>query len=151
MRRNHLNDAHWWTTINVLQKQLSICTHTSVITFLSTWAGSAELKYSVKIQIQKRPGELIHGVVDCSEEWSIRYNLFWLIWKAFSISSHLIVVWICFSRHFPHIDGPSFSPYKPLQNVCFYRSVTCSFFSGIALTYWQELRRKDLKMCFLSE
>ena len=24
---------------------------------------------------------------------------------------------ICFSRRFPYIDGPSFSPYKHLQNV----------------------------------
>ena len=26
---------------------------------------------------------------------------------------------IYFSFHFPYIDGPSFSPYKPLQNVNF--------------------------------
>ena len=26
---------------------------------------------------------------------------------------------VCFSRRFPYIDGPSFSPYKPLQNVDF--------------------------------
>ena len=26
---------------------------------------------------------------------------------------------IYFSRRFPYIDGPSFSPYKPLQNVDF--------------------------------
>ena len=30
--RNHLSDAHKWTTTHVLQKQLSICTHTVVIT-----------------------------------------------------------------------------------------------------------------------
>ena len=30
--RNHLSDAHKQTTIHVLQKQLSICTHTVVIT-----------------------------------------------------------------------------------------------------------------------
>ena len=35
---------------------------------------------------------------------------------------------MCFLRRFPYIDGPSFSPYKPLQNVHFERSVTCSFF-----------------------
>ena len=30
--QNHLSDAHKWTTIHILQKQLSICTHTVVIT-----------------------------------------------------------------------------------------------------------------------
>ena len=30
--QNHLSDTNWWTTIHVLQKQLSICTHTVVIT-----------------------------------------------------------------------------------------------------------------------
>ena len=32
--RNHLSDALWWTMIPVLQKQLSICTYTLVITIL---------------------------------------------------------------------------------------------------------------------
>ena len=34
---------------------------------------------------------------------------------------------ICFSRRFPHIDGPSFSP-NPYKMSIFERSVTCSFF-----------------------
>ena len=51
--RNHLSDAHLWTTIHVLEKQLSICTHTVVITILRTWAVRAELQYSGKIEIQK--------------------------------------------------------------------------------------------------
>ena len=32
--RNHLSDAHKWTTIHVLQKQLSVFTHTVVTTTL---------------------------------------------------------------------------------------------------------------------
>ena len=28
---------------------------------------------------------------------------------------------ICFSRRFPHIDGPSFSPYRPLDDVNFWK------------------------------
>ena len=32
--RNHLSDAHKWTTIRVLQKQLSVCAHAVVITIL---------------------------------------------------------------------------------------------------------------------
>ena len=32
--RSHLSDAHKWTRIHVLQKQLSICKHIVVITIL---------------------------------------------------------------------------------------------------------------------
>ena len=35
---------------------------------------------------------------------------------------------ICFSRRFPYIDGPSFSPYKPLQNVNFSKVGNMQFF-----------------------
>ena len=35
---------------------------------------------------------------------------------------------IYFSRHFPYIDGPSFSPYKPLQNVDFSKVDSMQFF-----------------------
>ena len=38
---------------------------------------------------------------------------------------------IYFLCRFPYIDGPSFSPYKPLQNVDFQRSVTYSFFQEL--------------------
>ena len=41
----------------------------------------------------------------------------------------------CFSRRFPFIDGPSFSTYKPLQNVHFWKVGNMQFsFSGIVLT-----------------
>ena len=62
--RNHLSDAHKWTTIHVLQKQLSICTHTVVITTLKAWAVKAELQYSVKIEIQKR--QALSGILKVS-------------------------------------------------------------------------------------
>ena len=42
---------------------------------------------------------------------------------------------ICFLRRFPYIDGPSFSPYKLYKMSIFEKSVTCSFISGIVLTY----------------
>ena len=76
--RNHLSDAHKWTTIHVLQKQLSICTHTVVITILKAWAVKAELQYSVKIEIQKQPALFrnFQSFVDCSMERSVRYNFF---------------------------------------------------------------------------
>ena len=35
---------------------------------------------------------------------------------------------ICFARRFPYIDGPSFSPYKPLQNVDFSKVGNMQFF-----------------------
>ena len=35
---------------------------------------------------------------------------------------------IYFSRCFPYIDGPSFSPYKPLQNVDFSKVGNMQFF-----------------------
>ena len=39
---------------------------------------------------------------------------------------------ICFSRPFLYGDGPSFSPYKPSQNINFSKvGKTCRFFSGI--------------------
>ena len=36
---------------------------------------------------------------------------------------------IYFSRRFPCIDGPSFSPYKPLQNIDFSKVGNMQFFS----------------------
>ena len=42
---------------------------------------------------------------------------------------------ICFFRRFPYIDGPSFSPYGPSQNVHFSKVGNMQFFSGIVLTY----------------
>ena len=35
---------------------------------------------------------------------------------------------MCFSRRFPHIDGPSFWPCKPLQNVHFSKVGNMQFF-----------------------
>ena len=72
--RNHLSDGHKCTPIHVLQKQLSICTHTVVITILLVWAVRAELQYSGKTEIQKRPALFwnTQSFVDCSMERSIR-------------------------------------------------------------------------------
>ena len=38
---------------------------------------------------------------------------------------------IRFSRCFPYIDGPSFSPYKPLQNVDFSKVGNMQFFQEL--------------------
>ena len=44
--------------VYVLQKQLSICTHTVVITILQAWDREAELQYYGKIQIQNTNTEV---------------------------------------------------------------------------------------------
>ena len=49
-------------------------------------------------------------------ERSIRYNFFESIQHKFSSDYSLNMY---FSHRFPNIDSPSFSPYKPLQNVDF--------------------------------
>ena len=104
--RNHLCDAHGWTTIHVLQKQLSICTHTVV---------------SGKIQIQKGPAFFrnVQSFVDYSMEKSIRYNFLIDLENILHKLSSDYSFNMCFSRRFPYIDGPSFPPYKPLQNIHF--------------------------------
>ena len=118
--RNHLSDAHKWTTIHVLQKQLSICTRTVVITILKAWAVKAELQYSVKIEIQKRPSLFRNSqsFVDCSMERSIRYifliDLESIQHKLSSDYSLNIYSSCCF----PYIEGPSFSPIIQTPTKC---------------------------------
>ena len=70
--RNHLSDAYTWTTIHALQKQLSICTQTVVITILKAWAVKAELQYSVKIEIQQRPALFRNLKVSSIARWKGR-------------------------------------------------------------------------------
>ena len=76
--RNHFSDAHKWTTIHVLHKQLSICTNTAVVTILLAGVVRSELQYSGKIEIQKRPALFRNpqSFVDCSMEGSISYDFF---------------------------------------------------------------------------
>ena len=103
------------------------------------------MQYFGKIEIQKRPGLFRNPprFVDCSIERSIRYNFFWLIWRAFNISSHLIIVWIYISRAvFPILIVHHFLHTNPYKMSIFQRSVTCRFSSGIVLTYWQETQAK---------
>ena len=51
---------------------------------------------------------------------------------------------ISFSRRFPYIDSPSFSPYKPLQNVDFSKVGNIKFFFRncthiLTRTQWKKL------------
>ena len=68
-------------------------------------------------------------------ERSIRYNFFIDLESIQHKLSPDYSLNISISRRFPHIDGPSFSPYKPLQNVDFSKVGNMHFFSGIVLTY----------------
>ena len=121
------SDAHWWTMIYVLQKQLSICsTYKVAVT-------RAELQYSGQIQIQKWPALFrnLQSFVDCSMERSIRYKFFsWSAWRAFNISSHLNIVWIYVSRAvFLRLMAHHFLHTSPYKMSVFERSVTYSFCS----------------------
>ena len=104
-----------------ITETLSICTHMIVITILQAWTGRAELQYSGKFQIQKRPALFrnVKSFVDCSMERSIRYKFLIVLGSIQQKLSSDHSLSTCFSRSFPYIDGPSFSPYKPLQNVHF--------------------------------
>ena len=55
---------------------------------------------------------------------------------------------ICFSRRFAYVDGPSFSPNKPLQNVDFSKVGNMQFFSGIVLILTRT-KGKNFKDMFL--
>ena len=98
----------------------------------------AELQYSVKIEIQKRPVLFWNrqSFVDCSMERSIRYDFFIDLESIQHKLSSDYSLNIYFSRCFAYIDGPLFSPYKPLKYVDFSKVDNMQFsFSGIVLTY----------------
>ena len=101
---------------------------TETIVYLYTYSSDnhlisrTEVQYFGKIEIQKRPALFRNpqSFIDCSMERSIRYNFFLInlesIQHKLSSDNSLNIY---FSRRFLYIDGPSFSPYKPLQNVDF--------------------------------
>ena len=113
---------------SVLQKQLSICTHTVVITIFLAWAVRTAIL--CKIEMQKRPAlfRSPQSFVDFSMERSIRYNfLIDLESIQLKLSSDYSLN-IYFSCRFPCIDSPSFSLYKPLQNIDFSKVGNMQFF-----------------------
>ena len=97
---------------------------------LTAWAVRVELQCSGKTEIQKRPALFRNpqSFVDCSMERSIRYNFFIDLESIQHKQSSDYGLNICFSRRFPCICGPSFSPYKPLQNVDFSKVGNMQFF-----------------------
>ena len=68
-------------------------------------------------------------------ERSIRYNFFIDLESIQHKLSSDCSLNMYLSHRFPYIDGPSFSLYKPLQNVDFSKVGNMQFFSGIVLTY----------------
>ena len=89
-----------------------------------------KLEYSVKIEIQQRLELFLNSqsFVDCSMEKSKRYNFLIDLESIQHKLSSDYSLDICFSRRFPYIDGPSFSSYKPLQNVDFSKVGNMQFF-----------------------
>ena len=87
-------------------------------------------KYFGKIVIQKRPALFRNpqSFVDCLMERSKRYNFLIDLESIQHKLSSDYSLNICFSRRFPHIDGPLVSPYKPLQNVDFLKVGNMQFF-----------------------
>ena len=97
------------------------------------WAGTAELQYSGKIKIQKRPAlfQSLQSFVNCSMKRSMRYN-FLLIWRAFIISSHLTIVGTYLSRaFFPILTVHHFLHTILYKMSIFERSVTFGFFQEL--------------------
>ena len=54
-----------------------------------------------------------------------------------------------FLNRFPYIDGPSFSPYKPLQNVHFLKVGNMLFFSRNCTLILTRTKRKKFEYMFL--
>ena len=96
---------------------------------LTAWSVRTELQCSGKTEIQKRPALFRNSqsFVDCSMERSIRYIFFYLENIQHKLSSDYGLN-IFFSSRFPYICGPSFSLYKPLQNVDFSKVCNMQFF-----------------------
>ena len=109
---------------------------TETIVYLYTYSSDnhlisrAEMQYFGKTEIQKRPALFRNpqSFVNCSMERSIRYNFFIDLESIQHKLSSDYSLNIYFSRRFPYIDGPSFSPYKPLQNVDFSKVGNMQFF-----------------------
>ena len=87
-------------------------------------ADRAELEYSDRIQTQRWPA-LFEDL-----RWKGRSGMiFLLIWRAFNISSHLIIVWLYVSLAvFPILMVCHFLRTNPYKMSIFERSVTCSLF-----------------------
>ena len=58
---------------------------------------------------------------------------------------------ICFSRCFRYIDGPSFSQYKPLQNVHFCKVGSMQFFQESYSHIDKYSGEEVLRICFSSK
>ena len=136
--RNHLSDAHRWTTINLLQEQCK--------------RGLVELNCNTLVKFKYRSGQhfpksskfrrLLDGKVD---------KVYFFIWKAFDISSHLIIVCIYVSRAvFPILMVHHFLHKSPYKMSVFERSVTCSF-SRNCTQILTRTQRKSLSICFSSK
>ena len=76
----------------------------------------------------------LQSFVDWWTERSIRFNFFWLIWRAFSLGSHLNIVWIYVSRAvFSTLMVHHFLRTNFYRISIFQRLETCRFFQELYL------------------
>ena len=149
--RNHLSDAHKWTTIHVSQKQLSLL-------HIQYWQpsyklGLLELNCNTLVKLKYRKVQHYSGILKVSSIARRKGRGIIFLTDLESIQHKLSSDYslnIYFSRCFTYTDGRSFLLTNPEKMSIFQRSVT-KFFSGIVLTYWQELRGKSLTICFSSK
>ena len=112
--RNHLSDAHKWTTIH----NCRFVHITVLITILLL-----ELNCNTLLKLRYRNDQYYSGILKVSSiaRWKSREGIIVLI-DLESIQHKLSSDYsldVYFLRRFPYIDGPSFSPYEPFQNVDF--------------------------------
>ena len=125
---------------------------------LISWAVRAELQYSGKTEIQKRPALFRNpqSFVDCSMERSIRYNfLIDLESIQHKLSSdYSLIIYISravFSISIRFLYIHHFLRANPYKMSIFQRSVTSSFFSRNCTHILTRTQGKSLKICYLSK
>ena len=134
MPRNHVNDAHKWTTTQRITETIVYLYSYSTHNHLISLGCLSELNCNTLLKLSYRNGQHYSGILKASSiarcfERSIRYNFFLIDLESIQhkLSSDYSLN-IYFSRCFPCIDGPSFSWYQLLQNVDFSKVGNMQFF-----------------------
>ena len=118
--------------------------------------GLLELSSSTLVKLRYRNGQHYSGILKVSliARWKGRQGTIFLV-DLESIQHKLSSDYslnIYFSLRFPYIDGPLFSPYKPLQNVDFSKVGNMQLFfrdcTHIFLHIYSRTQGKSLRICF---
>ena len=134
---------------------------TETIVYLYTYSSDnhiillLELNCNTLLKLRYRNGQHYSGILKVSSiaRWKSRNGIIFLI-DLESIQHKLSSDYsldICFSCRFPYIDGPSFSPYKPLQNVDFSTVGNMQFFFRNCTHILTRTQGKSLRICFSSK